>query len=185
MLERQALGLRDEEGGEDTAEHEEGVDLEDVVEPRGGVGGGGAADAEGTDEGLGDDGADFARGGGDAVRGGAVAGGEALAGDDEGGRVGAEVEEEVAEDVEGEEAVVADDVVAEAHDAEEDGEEDEAHELDGFPADRVDLAHVMSAQFSFLEVIAVVGEERTVATVTQYPGIAPAQTRMMLPTARL
>jgi hypothetical protein len=51
-----------------------------VVEPGGLVLGGGAAGAEGSDEDLGDDGADFARGGGDTVGGGAVAGREALIG---------------------------------------------------------------------------------------------------------
>jgi hypothetical protein len=48
-----------------------------VVEPRGLVLGGGAAGAEGSDEDLGDDGADFAGGGRDTVGGGAVAGREA------------------------------------------------------------------------------------------------------------
>jgi hypothetical protein len=38
---------------------------------------------------LGDDGTDLAGGGGDTVRGGAVARGEALAGDDEGRSIGA------------------------------------------------------------------------------------------------
>lgn len=51
-----------------------------VVEPGGFVGGCGAAGAEGADEDLGDDGADFAGGGGDAVGGGAVAGWEAWVG---------------------------------------------------------------------------------------------------------
>ena len=48
-----------------------------MVEPGRFILGGGAAGAEGSDEDLGDDGADFAGGGGDTVRGGAVAGGEA------------------------------------------------------------------------------------------------------------
>ena len=49
---------------------------------------------------LRDDGAELARGGRDTVRGGAVARGEDLAGDDERGRVRAEVLEEVGEAVE-------------------------------------------------------------------------------------
>jgi hypothetical protein len=77
LLESLALGLRDQKSGEATEKHEESVDLHDVVEPGGLVFGGGAAGAEGTDEDLGDDGADFAGGGGDAVGGGAVAGWEA------------------------------------------------------------------------------------------------------------
>jgi hypothetical protein len=80
LLEGLALGLGDEEGGEDTAQHEQGVDLHDVVEPGAFVGGGCAAGSEGSDEDLGDDGADFAGGGGDAVGGGAVAGWEAWGG---------------------------------------------------------------------------------------------------------
>ena len=82
-----ALGLRNEKRGEDTEEHEEGEDLEDVVEPGRGVGGSSTADTEGTDEDLSDDGTNFARGGRDTVRGGTVASREALAGNDEGGGV--------------------------------------------------------------------------------------------------
>lgn len=68
FLEGLALRLGDEEGGDDTAEHEEGEDLHDVVEPGGGGGTRwGAAGAEGTEDALGDDGANFARGSGDAV----------------------------------------------------------------------------------------------------------------------
>ena len=89
LLERLALGLGDQQRCEDAEEHEQREDLQDVVEPRAGVGGGRAADAEGRDGGLRNDRADLARGGGDTVRGGAVAGGEALAGNDEGGGVGA------------------------------------------------------------------------------------------------
>lgn len=43
LFEGLALGLWDEESGEDTAEHEECVDLHDVVEPWVGVGLGSAA----------------------------------------------------------------------------------------------------------------------------------------------
>lgn len=60
LLESLALRLRDEKSSEATQEHEEGVDLHDVVEPGGLVGGCGAAGTEGADENLGDDGADFA-----------------------------------------------------------------------------------------------------------------------------
>lgn len=77
LLEGLALRLRDEEGGEAAHEHEEGVDFHDVVEPRALVVGRRAAGAQGSDEDLGDDGADFAGGGGEAVGGGAVAGREA------------------------------------------------------------------------------------------------------------
>ena len=139
LLERLALRLGDERGGADAAQHEQGVDLHDVVEPGRRVGArDGAARAQRADDHLGDDGADLARGGRQAVRGGAVARGEALAGHDEGGGVGAEVEEELRDDVEGEEALGADLVVREADDAEEDGQHREAHVLDGFAPDGVD-----------------------------------------------
>ena len=46
LFEGLALGLGDEEGGEDTAQHEESVDLEDVVQPGAGVGGGGTSGSE-------------------------------------------------------------------------------------------------------------------------------------------
>jgi hypothetical protein len=72
LLESLALCLRDEEGGEAAQQHEEGVNLHDVVEPRALVRSGSATGAEGTDEDLGDDGADLAGGGGDTVGGGTV-----------------------------------------------------------------------------------------------------------------
>jgi hypothetical protein len=81
------------------------------------------------------------RGSRDTVGGGAVAGGEALAGDDEGGGVGAEVEEELGQHVDGEKAVGGDVVISETHDDEEDGEDGEAHELDGLAADDIDSGH--------------------------------------------
>lgn len=70
--------------------------------------------------------------------GGAVAGGEALAGDDEGGGVGAKVEEELGEDEDGEQAVGGDVEVGEAHDDEEDCEDGKAGELDRLAPDAVD-----------------------------------------------
>ena len=111
---------------------------------------------------LRDDSAQLTRGSRDTVRGRAVASGERLTRDDEGRRVGAEVLEEVREAVEGHEgrlsagpAVVHHRVVAEAcgrtgenrrasgrrgrtHDDEEDGEYQEAHELDRLAAPAVD-----------------------------------------------
>lgn len=77
LLESLALGLGDQKSGEAAQKHEEGVDLHDVVEPGRLVGRSGAAGAEGTDEDLGDDGADLAGGGGDTVGSRAVARGEA------------------------------------------------------------------------------------------------------------
>ena len=80
-------------GGKESL-HEQSIDLHDVVEPgRGIIRGDGAPGAQRADEDLRDDGAYFARGGRDAVGRGAVARGEAFAGDDEGGCVGAEAAE--------------------------------------------------------------------------------------------
>jgi len=110
-----------------------------VVEPgRRRAAGGSTAGAERADKSLGDDGADFASGGGHPVRGGAVARREAFAGYDKGGGVGAEVEEELAQDVEAKQGVAGELFEGKADDAEEHGEEEEAAELDGLAADRVD-----------------------------------------------
>ena len=87
FLERLTLRLRNQQCGKDTTQHEEGIDLHDVVEPWGSVRCGCTADAERADDDLGDDGADFAGSSGQTVRGGAVAGWEALAGDDEGSSI--------------------------------------------------------------------------------------------------
>ena len=98
----QGLPLRfgNQQRGENPAKHEQGEDLHHVVQPRGRVLlGDHALGPQGTEDDLGDDGADFSRCSAEAVGGGAVAGREAFAGDDEGGGVGAEVEEELAEDV--------------------------------------------------------------------------------------
>lgn len=63
FLERLSLGLWDQKGGEDTAQHEQSVDLKDVVEPWRGVGLGSTADTEGTNDDLGNDGTNFSCGG--------------------------------------------------------------------------------------------------------------------------
>lgn len=78
LLESLALGFRDQQCGENTAQHEEGVDFHDVVEPWVRVGlCRVTAGAERTNEHLGDDGADLAGSGGDTVGGGTVASREA------------------------------------------------------------------------------------------------------------
>jgi hypothetical protein len=73
FLEGPALGLGNEEGGEETAQHEEGKNLHDVVDPGRGTFACGirlcASSAERSEYDLGNDGTDFARGGGDAMGG--------------------------------------------------------------------------------------------------------------------
>ena len=59
LLERLALGLLDQQGAEAAHEHEEGIDLEDVVQPGVLVGLGSAVVADGCDGALADDGADL------------------------------------------------------------------------------------------------------------------------------
>ena len=93
LLERLPLRLRDQQRGENTAKHEKREYLHDVVEPwRGSRSRGGALDAQGPEDNLGDDGADLAGRGGETVRGGAVARGETFTGYDEGGSVRAWVD---------------------------------------------------------------------------------------------
>ena len=106
ILKSAALGLRNEQGGEDTREHEGGKDLHDVVEPWAGVGlGDVATGAERRNGSLGDDGTDLSGPSGDTVGGRAVAGGEALSRHDEGGGVGTPVKEQLDENVDGQHGV--------------------------------------------------------------------------------
>lgn len=140
LLESLALSLGDEQTGEDTAQHEQSEDLHNMLEP------GSVARVLGTlvhqraEDTLGNDGTDLAGGGRDTVGGGTVAGGEALAGHDEGGSVGAEVEEELGNNVETQQTVVGleQGVVGKADDDEENGEDGETHQLDGLAANGVD-----------------------------------------------
>lgn len=87
---------------------------------------------------LGYNGAYLARCSGEPVSCCAIAGRKALARHDEGGCVGAEVEEELGNDVESEHGARVEVVVCEAQDAEEYGEDQETADLEGFPADGVD-----------------------------------------------
>lgn len=88
LLESLALGLGDEEGGEDADEHEESEDLHDVVEPWGAVGGGSTAGVQGAEGDLSDDSANLARSSRDTVGSGSVAGREAFTWYNEGSSVG-------------------------------------------------------------------------------------------------
>ena len=109
FLERLVLGLGEKEGREDTREHEQGEDLEDVVDPSALA----SAVLELESHDLSDDGTELSGRGRDSVGGGAVASGEDLqksqfsitieltgqgaylSGNDESGGVGAEILEEV------------------------------------------------------------------------------------------
>ena len=92
LLKGLASGLWDEERGKDTAEHEESKNLHDMIDPWVA----GIADAvflstldlEWPKHDLCDNGTDLARSCGDTVGSRTVAGGEALAGNDESGSIG-------------------------------------------------------------------------------------------------
>lgn len=69
---------------------------------------------------------------------GAISCGEAFSGDNEGCSVGSKVEEELGDDVECEEGLAREEMVCEANGDKDAGEDDEAHDLNGFAAYGVD-----------------------------------------------
>lgn len=75
------------------------------------------------------------------MRGGSVSCGETLARHNKGGRVGTEVEEELSQDIDSQQAVLSKLVVGEAHDDEKNSEDSEAHQLDRLAADGVNSRH--------------------------------------------
>jgi len=139
LFQRLALGLRDQEGREDTGQHEESEDLENVADES--VGATNVTKRGEPD--LGDDSTKFAGSGGNTVGGGTVTSGEDLTGDDEGGGVGAEVLEKVGEAIEEDESFGSTSggdklVVAETHGDEGASEDDKAHQLDRLASPKVD-----------------------------------------------
>lgn len=142
-----------------------------------------AASAEGCNSALSDDGTDFARTSGDSMRGGAVASWEALARDDEGGGVGAPVEEELDQDVDGQHGVGAEVLKGEAL-----FEVSLAISFFTCVMTRLLRTQMMKRMVRSVKPASWRGLRPTVsivATASQYPGIAPAQTRMALPAAIL
>lgn len=135
LLEREALRLGDEEGREKPADHEEREDLQEGVQV-------GAAvfllghEWEGYD--LGYDGTYLPRRCRQPVTGRSIARGKALAWYDEGGCVGAQIEEELGDDVEGEHGARVEVVISEAQDAEEYCEDEETADLKRLPAYGID-----------------------------------------------
>lgn len=112
--------------------------MHDAVDPRGGVVVGCPAFDHGREEDLGKDCAEFAHGGAESMAGRAHAGGEDFGRGDEGCGIWAEVEEELGEHVEDEEVGFGETLPGEAEDAEDDGENAEAGDLNGPAADGVD-----------------------------------------------
>jgi hypothetical protein len=158
LFEGLSLGLGNAQCGEDTQEHEEGVDLHDVVLVWVRNGLGGTLGSELGDTGLADDGANLAHTSGEAVGGGTVAGREAFTGDNEGGCVGAyialvnyiseegdrcltEVEEELHQDIDSEMSVWLEVLEIEPPNDEKNGKSNESHHLDWFTADGVNRSY--------------------------------------------
>jgi hypothetical protein len=110
-----ASGLGNKESSEDTEKHEESVDLENVVHPRGFVSLSRSTGTEDRDSSLAYDRTYFTRSSRDTVGGRSVASWEDFAGYDERGGVGAEVEEELGKNVNSEETIGGDMIVSESH----------------------------------------------------------------------
>lgn len=129
--------LRKEERGADSSEHEEGEQLENVVEPSIS-----AADIlQASETNLSDNGAELATGSRDTVSRGPIPSWEGFAWNDEGSDVRAEVLEEIGEAVEEDKGALGvgnKRVISEAKDDEEDGERGEAHKLKWLPAPNID-----------------------------------------------
>ncbi|KAB8659296.1 hypothetical protein FH972_026185 [Carpinus fangiana] len=124
------LGLGNEEDGADGAEDvDTEEDPQDVGNAQAAVGG------EVVEEDTGENGTHLADGSGEAVGETADTRGEGLGGDDEGGGVGAEVEEQLGQGEAGKLASGADAVVVASNDTEEQGGEDEATDLDGLASE--------------------------------------------------
>lgn len=70
-----------------------------------------------------------------------ISGGEAFSGYDESRGVWSKVEEKLGDDVESEKGASAEFVVCETHDAEDDGQNDEATDLDGLATNGINESH--------------------------------------------
>lgn len=137
LLKSLSLGLRNKHRSEDTKQHEQSVDLHDVVEPAVLLVSGAAVVNEGSEHTLSNNGANLARGSRETMGSGTVAGGEDLTGDDKGGHVGTKVAEKLGKNVKGKKTVVAELVVGKTDDAENDSKDDETTNLNGLAADGI------------------------------------------------
>lgn len=158
LLKCLASSFRNEQCSEATEQHEESVNLQDVVHPILAI-----VRLQSRNGTLANDGTNLARGGRDTVGGRTVSGWEYFAGNNEGRGVGAwqnvsnlryscsskalitrqsirltKVEEELSKDINSQQAVGRDVVVSKTHDDEQNGEDDEATKLDSFAAKGVD-----------------------------------------------
>jgi hypothetical protein len=113
--------------------HEKSEDFHKMVNPR--VGSSFVLQCSG--HGLSNDGTNLATARGYAVRGRPVSGWKHFTWYNEGGGIGTEVLEEIAETIKSKESASRNDMVSETDNTEQDGENNEAHELNGLTADGV------------------------------------------------
>ena len=113
--------------------HEKGKDFHEMVDP--GIGSSFVLQCSGHR--LRNNGTNLAGTSRDTVRGRSISGWEDLTRDNERGGIGTKVLEEIAKTIKSEESASGNDVVSETDNTEKDGENNEAHELNGFAADGV------------------------------------------------
>lgn len=134
LLESLTGSLWDQKRGTKTKQHDQRKDLHDVIDPWSGSRTSSSrwrADRlEWTEDNLCDNGTNLSGRGRDTVGGRAVTGWEDFSWHDEGSGVWAEVEEELSQDVKGEEAVGWELIICETDDDEESSEHSETHDLD-------------------------------------------------------
>lgn len=145
LLQSPSLGFRNQEGDQGPAQHEERKDLHEMVQPGATIRAAAVLrsalvqQVRGDD--LGNNSTNLARTRTQTVTRASVARGIAFTGDDEGGGVRAKVKEELCNDIEGEQRTLRQMVVRETDDAEDDGEEEEAEDLDRLATNGVDGGH--------------------------------------------
>lgn len=143
LFEGLSLGLGNEEGDEESTEHEEGENLHDVVKP---TSGGLTVSStvvvnQSTNNDLGDNSSDLTSSGRDTVGRRSVSGGEHLSGNNEGGGVGAKVFKELTQNVACKQTSIVDLVVSETDNTEESNQNEETSNLNGLSANGIDGDH--------------------------------------------
>lgn len=131
------LGFGDDDRGEDTEQHEQSEDFHHVVQPTVLVVRGTAVVDKSTNTGLSDDGTNLTRGGRQTVSRRPVSGREDFTGDNESGGVGAEVLEELGDNVQPKLTTFGQAVVTETDTTEKRSQNDETTDLNRLSADGV------------------------------------------------
>ncbi len=144
VFERTALGLRDQESREDTCKHECRENLHNMIEPWVGIAGilgAVATSPQWRNSTLCDDAANLTHAGRNTVGSRSVACGEAFSWNNESGGIWTPVEEQLNEDVNGQHGMVAELVIGETPNDEEDCKEAEANELQWLASNEVDSSN--------------------------------------------